>query len=197
MINKSTSLEHETSDDVHTLPEIARMSIAQGLSVGRPYEPDLARFHGKLIEPGAAFVTLKLDGKLRGCVGSVEPRRPLVTDVANNAHAAAFGDARFPPLKQKEFDRLKVSVSILGPLSLLPISDEEELLQRLVPGRDGLVLSEGTHRALFLPQVWEMLPQPKEFVQHLKLKAGLPEHHWSNAMVAHRFEVSSVGDPET
>lgn len=181
--------------DERALPNIARASIAHGLTHKKPLEPQLKQFGGLLVQPGASFVTLKLDGELRGCVGSAEPHRPLVLDVAHNAHAAAFGDTRFLPLSSNEYGRLTLSISILGPLSSLDAADEADLIAQLVPGKDGLVLTDKGRRGLFLPQVWEMLPDPRDFVAHLKVKAGLPETHWSNTLVVQRFHVHSVGDP--
>lgn len=181
--------------DERALPNIARASIAHGLTYEKPLEPQLKQFGGPLVQPGASFVTLKLDGGLRGCVGSAEPHRPLVHDVAHNAHAAAFGDTRFPPLSSNEFDCLTLSISILGPLSPLDAADETDLITQLLPGKDGLILTDKGRRGLFLPQVWEMLPDPRDFVTHLKVKAGFPQEYWSNTLVAQRFHVHSVGSP--
>jgi len=181
--------------DERALPNIARASIAHGLTYKKPLEPQLKQFGGLLVDPGASFVTLKLNGVLRGCVGSAEPHRPLVHDVAHNAHAAAFGDTRFPPLSSNEFDRLTLGISILGPLSSIDASDEADLIAQLVPGKDGLVLTDKGRRGLYLPQVWEMLPDPRNFVAHLKVKAGLPQDCWSSTLLVQRFHVHSVGDP--
>jgi hypothetical protein len=122
---------------------------------------------------GACFVTLRARGELRGCIGSVEPYRPLAEDVAANARAAAFRDPRFPPLTTEELAELTIEVSVLSPLTPLEVSGEEELYAALRPGVDGLCVEAGERRALFLPQVWESLADPREFVARLEAKAGL------------------------
>jgi hypothetical protein len=177
-----------TSDE-RALPGIARASIAHGLSHDVPLEPNMSQFGGTLARSGASFVTLKLNDELRGCVGSAEPHQPLVRDVARNAHGAAFGDTRFAPLTAVELDHISLSVSILGPLSPIEAANEAELIENLVPGEDGLVLSDQGRRGLFLPQVWDMLRDPEDFVAHLKLKAGFARSYWSPTMVAQRFHV--------
>ncbi|MSQ71466.1 MAG: AmmeMemoRadiSam system protein B [Betaproteobacteria bacterium] len=129
-------------------------------------------------EQHATFVTLKLDGQLRGCVGSLEPHRPLAEDVAQNALAAAFGDGRFKPLSRAEFERIEVEVSILSLPKVVAFADHADLIGQLRPGIDGLILEYGeggtARRGTFLPQVWEQLPQPEAFLRNLKQKAGLP-----------------------
>ncbi len=130
--------------------------------------------HAALDEPGATFVTLRQDAELRGCVGSLEPRRKLALDVRANAVAAAFRDPRFPPLAAREFGRTSVEVSLLSAHEPMAFDDEEHLLRQLRPGVDGVVLQCGRDRATFLPQVWESLPEPRAFVAALKRKAGLP-----------------------
>ena len=131
-----------------------------------------------LAEPGAAFVTLQRDGQLRGCIGSLEAYRPLGEDVIANARAAAFHDPRFPPLRPDELPGLHVEVSVLTAPEPFPFTDEADLLNRLQPGVDGLILEAGArHRGTFLPAVWESLPQPRTFLAELRRKAGLPADH--------------------
>ena len=180
--------------DERILPSVARASIAHGLSHDTAITVDLSNYGGVLVRPGASFVTLKLDSDLRGCVGSAEAYQPLVRDVAGNAQAAAFADNRFSPLSPVEFDRLELSISILGPLSPIDVASEADLIERLIPGQDGLVLSDQGRRGLFLPQVWEMLADPVDFVTHLKLKAGFKRSHWSSTMVAQRFRVHTINE---
>ena len=128
--------------------------------------------------PGASFVTLTSGrapgGALRGCIGSLVARRPLREDVEANAVAAALHDPRFPPLTARELDDVVVEVSVLSAPAVLPAADEAELLARLRPGVDGVVLSASGRRATFLPQVWEQLPDPADFLARLRRKAGLP-----------------------
>jgi AmmeMemoRadiSam system protein A len=136
----------------------------------------------------ATFVTLRLDGELQGCIGSIDPRRALGDDVANNARASAR-DSRFPPLEAARRDELQVEVSVLSARSPLAVASEDEAIQALRPGIDGVVLEYGLHRATFLPQVWEELPQPITFLQHLRRKAHLPPAFWDPALRLSRYTV--------
>lgn len=142
-----------------------------------------------LARPGATFVTLTKDGRLRGCIGSLEARRPLLEDLRANARAAAFHDPRFPPLERRELPGVRFEVSLLSPLEPLSASSEKEILKSLRPGTDGVVLSLGARRGTFLPQVWEELPEPGEFLRHLKAKAGLPEKDWPEGIEVSRYTV--------
>ena len=142
-----------------------------------------------LREPGASFVTLKLDDDLRGCIGTIEPHRALGDDVAHNGYAAAFRDPRFPPVSDREMPRLQVEVSVLSPREALDVRTEEEALAALRPEVDGVVIQYGGLGATFLPQVWESLPEPREFLQHLRHKAGLPANFWHPDMMVWRYTV--------
>ncbi len=175
------------------LLDVAAASIRHGLETGRPLSIRLEEYPESLREPGAAFVTLNLDGQLRGCIGSLEARRPLVEDVAENAFAAAFRDPRFPPLRPEEYPRLEYHISILSPPEPMTVTSEADLLQQLRPGVDGLVLIEGARRATFLPSVWEQLPDPRQFLAHLKMKAGLPADYWSDSLRFERYTVEEFG----
>jgi len=168
------------------LLRIARESLTEalGLGVAADYRETW------LQEPGACFVTLTRWGELRGCVGSVRAYRPLFDDVWLNARAAAFHDTRFPPVDRDELAELAVEVSLLSsPEPLPPFAREEEALAALRPGVDGLILEAGSQRSTFLPQVWEHLPDPKDFLAHLKQKAGLPTGFWSPDVQLQRYTV--------
>jgi AmmeMemoRadiSam system protein B/AmmeMemoRadiSam system protein A len=143
----------------------------------------------------ASFVTLERDGALRGCIGSPAPRAQLARDVAINAVAAGFGDPRFSPLKPSELAGLTISISVLSPATPLALADEDELIAKLHPRRDGLILRERGASALFLPSVWSVLPDRRAFVQHLKRKMGRPADHWSPSMRAWRFTAESFEAP--
>lgn len=143
----------------------------------------------ELAELAATFVTLTQEGRLRGCIGSLEAHRPLAQDVAENAIAAAFEDRRFAPLSREELARTRVEVSLLTPTEPFPAIDERDALARLRPGIDGLVLRYGARRATFLPQVWESLPDPIQFLAQLKRKAGLPENFWDEQLTLARYGV--------
>ncbi len=140
--------------------------------------------------PGASFVTLTLDGDLRGCIGSLEPHRPLLEDVQHNAVAAAFRDPRFAPLGNHEFAKVRVEVSELSAAEPLMFESEAHALSLLRPHHDGLILEYGRHRSTFLPQVWESLAKPEQFLAQLKRKAGLPADFWNDEMRLARYSVT-------
>ena len=178
-------------DQKAVLIDTAWRSIRHGLEHGRPLRvPDELR-SGRLGEPGASFVTLHADGRLRGCIGSLEAHRPLIDDVADNAFSAAFRDPRFDPLEARELDRLSLEISVLTKPEPLDARSEQDLLRRIEPGRDGLILQDGGHRGTFLPSVWESLPDPALFVRELKRKAGLRPDHWSDRLRVWRYRTES------
>lgn len=146
--------------------------------------------HAALDQPGASFVTLTQQGDLRGCIGSLEAHRPLGLDVRENALAAAFRDPRFAPLAVEEFEHTRVEVSLLTPAMAISFRDEADFLAQLRPGVDGIVFQYGRHRSTFLPQVWESLPEPQQFMQQLKRKAGLPPNFWHETVSIARYEVT-------
>ena len=176
----------------NVLLTIARSAIAKELGLPARSEPS----HAALGHAGATFVTLKHAGELRGCVGSIRPVRPLGVDVRMNAIAAAFGDRRFPPLALVEFEALTVEVSLLSADERIDVVDEDDLVARLRPRLDGLILEYGRQRATFLPQVWDALPDPRDFLAALKRKAGLPEHFWSPQMNVSRYGVTKWTERE-
>jgi AmmeMemoRadiSam system protein A len=186
----------ETPERGRILLAIARQSIAEALKPDASTPPPPSEREPWLAEPGATFITLKRDGELRGCIGSLEAHRPLGQDVWENARAAAFRDPRFPPLRREELPRIAVEVSVLGPAKPLPVRSEAEALARLRPGRDGVVLEYsggGGQReasATFLPQVWEQIPEPASFLAQLKRKAGLPPGFWSPEIRLSTYEVT-------
>lgn len=165
---------------------IARAAISDAL--GRPLKADESQ--PWLQEKGATFVTLTRQGDLRGCIGSLEAHRPLLADVKANALAAAFRDPRFAPLGADELDDIRVEVSLLSPLSPIAFVDEQDALRQLQPNVDGIVFEFGAYRSTFLPQVWEQLPEPAEFMAHLKYKAGLSSDFWADGIRLSRYSVS-------
>ena len=158
--------------------DLARAAIAAGLAGEPPSELTGPAASGTLAAPGAAFVTLTINGRLRGCIGSLAPRRPLGQDIAAHARAAAFSDPRFAPLAPDEFPAVQIEVSILSPATPLAVASRSEAEARLRPAIDGVVLTSGSHRATFLPQVWEQLPEPHLFLSQLLAKAGLEPSSW-------------------
>ena len=173
---------------------VARQSIRHGLDTGRPLPAPGNLPLERLYEPGASFVTLHMAGHLRGCIGSLEAYRPLVEDVSENAFAAAFRDPRFPPLSDAELPQLQLSLSVLTPAEPIDFNSEQELLATIQPDVDGLILEDGGHRGTFLPSVWESLPDPRDFLQHLKQKAGLPADYWSDSLRVSRYRTESFGE---
>lgn len=177
-----------SGDDKARLTATARASIEHGLRAGTPLPVKAGDFPAPLQAPGAAFVTLKHNDNLRGCIGSIAAVRPLVEDVANNAFAAAFEDPRFPPLRETELAELEIHISVLTPAHPMQFTSESDLLRQLRPGVDGLILADGSRRGTFLPSVWESLPDPRDFLTQLKLKAGLPPDYWSATVTIQRYE---------
>ena len=171
---------------------IARSAIGEELGFGASSSWN----HPALTPPGATFVTLKQAGELRGCIGSLEPRRPLGVDVRENALAAAFRDPRFPPLTTREFGATSIEVSLLTRDEPVEARSEEELIARLRSGVDGLVVQHGANRATFLPQVWATIADPRAFFRALKRKAGLPEDFWSPQLNVSRYTVTKWAEPE-
>jgi uncharacterized protein len=137
--------------------------------------------------PKAVFVTLTLQGELRGCIGTLEAVHPLVNAVVKYAQAAAFSDPRFDPVNADELKRLEIHISILSGLDAITFASESDLLDQIRPGIDGLLLEDGYHRGTLLPSVWQDIPQKAEFLRRLKNKAGLASDHWSNQLSVKRY----------
>jgi AmmeMemoRadiSam system protein A len=163
----------------------ARNAIAQALDLPTAAEPG----HPALHSPGATFVTLRLGGELRGCVGTLAAERALGDDVRVHALAAAFRDSRFEPLRVEEFAELEIEVSLLEPAQPVAARTEAEAHQALRPGVDGVLLEWRGRSATFLPQVWEQLPLPAEFLNALKRKAGLAADFWHHDLRLSRYRV--------
>lgn len=171
-----------------TLLKVAREAISRHL--GGPGHSHGHADRAWLHQPGATFVTLTQQGRLRGCIGSLEAHRPLIDDVRANAVAAASSDWRFPALQRAELGSTRIEVSLLSPIEELAVDSEQQLLERLRPGQDGLLLEFRQARGTFLPQVWEQLPEPAEFLAQLKRKAGLPADFWHAEIRLGRYGVS-------
>lgn len=197
---KTTDFEAQTKqllrDHGERLIEIGVSSIRRGFEKDAPQQVTLENIPSVMRENGACFVTLKTAEKqLRGCIGSPVAHQPLVVDVTTNAQKAAFKDPRFKQVTKNEFETLRLSISVLSPQAPMTFSDEADLLKQLRPNIDGLVISDGNRRALFLPLVWEQLPDPKTFLAHLKRKAGMSLDHWSSTFKANRFIAEEVYAP--
>jgi AmmeMemoRadiSam system protein A len=185
-----------SNEQGQVLLQIARAAISSALGqvVAQP-EP-VGDAAVRLQAPGASFVTLTQLGLLRGCIGSLEARRPLLDDVKANAIAAAVHDPRFAPLTLSELGFTSVEVSVLSPMQPLDFDSEEQALAQLRPGVDGVVFAYGRYRSTFLPQVWEQVPKPRQFMAHLKQKAGLAPDFWAQDVKLQRYTVHKFKESE-
>lgn len=176
---------------------IARSSITQGVNTGQPLTVDTSRLPAALQAVRCSFVTLQRHGELRGCTGSMEPVRPLAIDVAEAACQTALSDPRFFPVQVQELAEIEIEISVLSPLDAFPVAGKADLLSRLQPGIDGLVVGLGPHRATFLPKVWESLSAPEDFVGELLRKAGLPRGFWSDEIELYRYRTETFSERES
>jgi AmmeMemoRadiSam system protein A len=183
-----------TKQQQQTLLTLAKKSIEYGLKTNQPLPVNLADCSPELKEQRATFVTLEIHHKLRGCIGMLEAVRPLVVDITENAFAAAFNDSRFPPLNAHELNELEIHLSILSTPEAMSFNSEQDLIVQLQPGIDGLILQEGYRRGTFLPSVWEQLPEPTQFLTHLKQKAGLSPDYWSDTVQMHRYHTEMISE---
>lgn len=151
---------------------IARQAVVAATQGQRRWQPDTSKLPAHLMQPGASFVTLHTRGRLHGCIGSIEARLPLALDVARNAQNAALSDPRFHALAAMEVDDTEIEVSVLTPMQPLDFSGLADLIRQIRPGLDGVLVERGWQRGLLLPQVWEHVPDPYEFLTHVALKAS-------------------------
>lgn len=173
------------------LTELAGYSIQHGVRHLRAPSVDLEGWPGELHEKRASFVTLHKEGVLRGCIGSLAATMPLVQDVSEHAFAAAFKDPRFGRVTEVELKSISIHLSVLSTPESIQFNDEAELLQQIRPGEDGLIFREGSRQGTFLPSVWESLPDPEQFLAHLKQKAGLEPDYWSDTLTVERYTTES------
>lgn len=171
---------------------IARAAIARALNI--PHTADESA--PWLAVPGACFVTLTQSGELRGCIGTLQAQRSLLEDVKNNAVSAALHDPRFTPLSMEELDITTIEISLLSSTQAMKVRDEADALAQLRPGLDGIIFEYGRYRSTFLPQVWENLAQPRDFLAMLRRKAGLPDDFWAEDVKLWRYSVTKWSEPE-
>lgn len=171
--------EKLTLEEQKILLRLAREAMERGVK-GQDVPPlDLSSFPESLREEGSSFVTLTSGGQLRGCIGSLDAYQPLAEDVREHAVAAALQDPRFPPVREEELSDIQIEVSRLTRPVPLEYKDADDLLSKLRPHSDGVILrDQASHRATFLPQVWEKLPDPAEFLNNLCYKMGLEPELW-------------------
>ena len=139
-------------------------------------------------QPGACFVTIEEHGRLRGCIGSIIAHQPLINDLIAHSKDSAFNDYRFHPVTEDELNDLKVSISILTAPKSIAFSNEQDLLDKIIPNKDGIIIKDGEYQAVYLPSVWEQLPDKTEFLNSLKVKAGLSADYFSDTFEAYRYE---------
>ncbi len=177
-------------DKGRILLQIARTEIAEALGQSVSVDENILEDTAWLQAKGACFITLMQQQQLRGCMGTLDAHRALLDDVKTNAKAAAFKDTRFSPLSSKELIKTQVEVSLLSPMQALNFIDEQDALNQLQTGVDGVLFEYAHYRSTFLPQVWEQLPDAKNFMTNLKHKAGLSADFWANGIKLSRYSVS-------
>ena len=185
-----------TPSEQKILLRVARASILHGLETGSALTVTATDYPAALQVPHATFVTLERAGALRGCVGSLDASNPLIEGVAAHAYAAAFCDSRFTPLTTAEFGGILLEISVLSPPLPLVMTSEADVLRQLRPGIDGLILEENARRETFLPSVWESLRKPRNFLRHLKVKAGLPKSYWSETIKLLRYTTELIKEDD-
>ncbi|HED33486.1 MAG TPA: AmmeMemoRadiSam system protein A [Gammaproteobacteria bacterium] len=177
-----------SDEEKAVLLDIARQSISHGLQYSHALPIQTENYSPLLQLQGASFVTLYINQQLRGCIGTLEAYQPLVNDVSEHAYAAAFKDPRFAAVNASELPLLEIHISILTPARPMQFSSEADLIRQLKPGIDGLILEDEHHRGTFLPSVWEALPEARDFLSHLKMKAGMNRNDWHPGIRVSRYK---------
>ncbi|WP_428035095.1 AmmeMemoRadiSam system protein A [Amphritea sp.] len=191
------SIERYSATEQQFLLQLARETVARGVSGLEPQRPSAENIPEGVERSRACFVTLKLDGRLRGCIGNLEANSSLVDAVLRNSYLAAFRDQRFDPVSAAELAKLQYEISVLTPMVPLPVSSEADLLAKIRPGIDGLLFEAEGHRSTFLPSVWEQLNQPKNFLNQLRQKAGLAADYWSDDVQCWIYQAIKIGEVES
>lgn len=194
------SVPRLSPDERRLLLALAREALRRSVAGAPPPEIARCKVPPRLAEPAACFVTLTRAGQLRGCIGNLDPRGPLWQGVLENTRAAALRDARFSPVTADEWETIEIEISVLAPPQPLAFASPTELLARLEPGRDGVILELGARRATFLPQVWEKLPDKAKFLDQLALKAGGAPGDWrlpGTSVKTYQVEHFSEGEAAT
>ncbi len=174
------------------LMDIVRKSLQSAVIKGYPYQPERDKLSDVLFDKGASFVTLRKGKLLRGCIGSLTPTKAIAVDIADNAFAAAMKDERFKPVAAEELKDISFSIALLTNFEPIEFNSHEELLSKIQPQEDGLLIKDGEREGLFLPAVWRELPDKQEFINHLKIKAGLSPSYWSDQLKVYRFKTVEI-----
>lgn len=188
---------HFSPQDKKTLLIEARQSIATLCQHRSDKFCDLSQYSLQLQQQMACFVTLTKQHRLRGCIGSLTPHQPLIQDVRHNARSAASEDPRFAAISEDELAQIHIEISVLSPIQLMHCNSEEDLLEQLRVGIDGLIIEYAQHKATFLPLVWEQIDDKDEFLTELKLKAGMKPEFWSDKMHVSRYQTLIIEEPHT
>jgi len=182
-------------EDQKQLLALARKSILHYLKKKSTLIENPKDYSPKLSEKRSTFVTLTIDGGLRGCIGHIEPFLPLYEDIIDNSISAAFMDPRFYPLTDDEYEKIQIEISILTLPKPLKYKDSDDLLNKLKLGKDGVIISKNGYSATFLPQVWEQIKTPEDFLSHLCVKAGLSAYEWKKGdLKVEIYEVESFDE---
>jgi AmmeMemoRadiSam system protein A len=184
------TLAHE-----RTLLDVAARAVHDALATGRGTTPDPTRFDEELRQPGATFVTLERGERLLGCIGTLEPSRPLVIDVARNALAAAFADPRLPAVTPDDYAAMSIKISVLSKPQPVDAASYAELTTVVKPDFDGLLLEAGSHRSTLLPSVWPKVDGVADFLSVLWEKAGLRAGDWNASTRVSRYSTREFCDP--
>ena len=174
-------------DEEQNLLSIAYETIEFGLKNGEPLKVNARKYSTTLQNHSAAFTTLKCNNTLRGCTGTTEAKLPLISAVSHSAYNSAFHDSRFPPLQSSELDQLDISISILSQTEELSFSSEENLVEQIRPGVDGLLLEYDGRKGTLLPSVWDDIPDRHQFLSVVKQKAGFAKNFWANDIRISRY----------
>jgi len=187
-----------TDGEKQTLLRLAREAMEHGVRGKKPPPLDNNSVTQRLLEHGASFVTLTIGGELRGCIGALEAHQPLVDDVREHAIAAALEDPRFRPVDETELNRIRIEVSRLTAPRPLEYSSSADLLKKLRPHVDGVILKNDYRRATFLPQVWQQIPDPEDFLDHLCSKMGAKPNLWLNTKLqVYVYQVEEFHEMDT
>lgn len=176
--------------------ELARAAIKTELEKGKSLKPNPDSMAEYLKEKAGVFVTLTLNGNLRGCIGHLTATKALYKDIIENAVNAALDDPRFMPLQQHELEKIKIEVSVLSAPQKLDYRDTDDLLKKITPLKDGVILSKGFYKATYLPQVWEDLSGKEAFLSSLCMKAGLNPEEWkTGSLKVETYSVEKMEEP--
>ncbi len=185
------SLENFARHNREDILQIVKRSLSKAIDK-KHYTPDREDYPNVMFDKGATFVTLTKGEELRGCIGSLLPKQAVALDIAQNTYSAANEDSRFKPITLEELSEIKISVSFLSGYEKIIFNNEEDLLNQIIPNVDGLVLRDGDRQGLFLPSVWKQIPDKKEFLNNLKIKAGLSPSYWSDKVKIYRFRTVEI-----